>query len=464
MTFRNARTFGLGLILAILFFVGAVPTYIVFEVSGQSQKFSNEVQSLKSTVEIQSLFLKARHRFDTLTDFDEKKFSSILQNLEKAIKKAEALLGQTQGEKKSALLEKFNKNMKVFRVSAINYGNEARMDPSADNTYQIRKAAEAACEEAVGTLGLLMDTSGGNLLSWIQKNNMVIHNSQSFSIMGLLLGALVAALVAIMLNRSLAKPIAKLVEGADTLAQGDLDFQVDLGSGDDLGRVAQAFNDMGRNLKQHISGQKELVRQARSAAASEEKKAVELEAANRKLRQENLERNKAEKRIKEALAATKTILESMPFGVILVGRDRRIRHTNKAALEMMGLSSSDELLDKTCHQRLCPANRNACPILDLGQTVDRSEKILLDRDGQPVPVLKTVVPIVLEGEEVLLEAFVDISSQKETELAVGKSPDNCRAGQPGQEHLPRQHEPRNPYPDERDSGDDGNPSRFRPHP
>jgi len=416
--FRTARTYGLGLILAILLLVGIVPTYIVFEVSGHSQKFSDEVQSLKSTFEVQSLFLKARHEFDTLIDFNEKNFALVLTNLEKAIQRADELLTRTQGPKKSALLEEFTKNMRVFRVATIHYGNEARIDPSADNTYQIRKSAEAACEDAIVTLGLVIDTSGGNLLNWVQKNDLVIRESQSFSLLGLFLGFLVAVLVTVMLNRSLAAPIGKLVEGANSLARGDLDHQVGLDSSDDLGRVGEAFNGMAQKLKQLICTQQELTLQARQAAASEEEKAAELNEINRQLEIEISERRKIEKNIQEALNTNRTILESMPFGVMIVGRDRKIRHINRAAIEIMGVTSNDDILDNICHHRVCPASRNACPILDLGQNVDCSEKFLLDKDGQLIPILKTVVPIVVEGEEVLLEAFVDISAQKETEQAL----------------------------------------------
>ena len=58
----------------------------------------------------------------------------------------------------------------------------------------------------------------------------------------------------------------------------------------------------------------------------------------------------------------------------------------------------------------------------LGLTVDASEKILIGQKGKDIPILKTVLPIHLEGEEVLLEAFVDISELKKTaaELQVAK--------------------------------------------
>ena len=56
-----------------------------------------------------------------------------------------------------------------------------------------------------------------------------------------------------------------------------------------------------------------------------------------------------------------------------------------------------------------------CPILDRGQTVDHSERILLADDGREVPVLKTVVPMEVQGRRYLLEAMLDISAHKAAE-------------------------------------------------
>jgi PAS domain S-box-containing protein len=144
---------------------------------------------------------------------------------------------------------------------------------------------------------------------------------------------------------------------------------------------------------------------------------VELTAANEALRQKIAEREVAERALKESEERTalsqrnlQTILDSMPFGVVIVGKDKTVRHANKSALAAMGYESLPEILGKICHGTLCPATQ--CPILDLGQTMDRAERTLLTRDGQAVPILKSVIPVSLEDEEVLLEAFVDVTERK----------------------------------------------------
>ncbi len=126
----------------------------------------------------------------------------------------------------------------------------------------------------------------------------------------------------------------------------------------------------------------------------------------------------SQEKIEEAFQTRELLLEEMPVGMVVIGRDKKIRRVNKAALTMMGLDSSAELVGNVCHKKICPAEFNKCPILDLGQSVDNSERVLLHSTGKHVPILKTVLPISLAGEEVLLEAFVDITERREAEEAL----------------------------------------------
>jgi CheY-like chemotaxis protein len=118
------------------------------------------------------------------------------------------------------------------------------------------------------------------------------------------------------------------------------------------------------------------------------------------------ERRHAIENIQKTNEMLSTVLMSAQFGMMVVGKDRRIRQINCAALNMMGFESEDEIVGRVCHETICPAQSGSCPVLDLGLIVDMSEKIILRRDGQKVPVMKSVSIINVGGEDVLLETFV----------------------------------------------------------
>jgi PAS domain S-box-containing protein len=100
---------------------------------------------------------------------------------------------------------------------------------------------------------------------------------------------------------------------------------------------------------------------------------------------------------------------------MLIERSTRIiQQVNAATAEMIG-RPAHEIVGKICHGFMCPAESTTCPICDLGQQIDRSERILIQANGNTLPILKTVVPITLNGTAYLLESFIDISQRKQAE-------------------------------------------------
>ena len=127
------------------------------------------------------------------------------------------------------------------------------------------------------------------------------------------------------------------------------------------------------------------------------------------------ERKQAEEERERSRQTLQKILESMSIGVALIGRDKIVRQVNSAALDLMGCDSEQQVVGRECHQTLCPAQVGKCPVLDLGKDVDNAERVLLTKDKKKVPILKTVTPIRLNDEDVLLETFVDITERKRAE-------------------------------------------------
>ena len=127
------------------------------------------------------------------------------------------------------------------------------------------------------------------------------------------------------------------------------------------------------------------------------------------------ERKKAEEELERAHASTKLILEKVQFGVVIIGKDKKIRWINETARKMAGIENVDVMLGKPCYEYLCPTEQNKCPILDEGQKVDNSERIFRQYNGKEIPIIKTVNEINFDNENVLLETFIDITERKQAE-------------------------------------------------
>ena len=119
--------------------------------------------------------------------------------------------------------------------------------------------------------------------------------------------------------------------------------------------------------------------------------------------------------LKLAHTRMRALMDSVQAGIVLVrGSDRCIVDANPAAARMAGVSVGD-LIGSTCNAYLCPAETGKCPVFDLGQEVDNTERTIRRADGTKVPVLKTVTKVDLDGEAHLLESFLDISDLKQGE-------------------------------------------------
>jgi PAS domain S-box-containing protein len=127
------------------------------------------------------------------------------------------------------------------------------------------------------------------------------------------------------------------------------------------------------------------------------------------------ERKNAQAMLMQANENLTKILENAPFGVVIIDRKRTIKWGNKSLCKMAGVKRVDEIKGQKCGDYLCSAQQNECPILDKCQKVDNSERILRRKDGEIIPILKTVTEINLNGEDVLLETFIDISERKRAE-------------------------------------------------
>ena len=133
-----------------------------------------------------------------------------------------------------------------------------------------------------------------------------------------------------------------------------------------------------------------------------------------------------EEKLKNSLQTTEKIIDNIPIGMMIIDEDKKIQRINKAALAITGHHSPDELIGTMCHQNICPQKKGHCPITDRGQIVDQSEKKVLKKNGETVPVYKTALPLVLGGENVIIEAFMDITSLKEAENALSESREHLR--------------------------------------
>jgi two-component system sensor histidine kinase/response regulator len=128
-------------------------------------------------------------------------------------------------------------------------------------------------------------------------------------------------------------------------------------------------------------------------------------------------RKRAEEALRESEGRLKDIFASVQTGIMVIDPEsHRIVDANPVALRAIG-RPRERVVGQECHRFVCPADKGRCPVTDLCQRVDQSERVLLTANGAERAIIKTVVPVFIDGRKHLLESFIDISERKRAEEA-----------------------------------------------
>jgi len=131
--------------------------------------------------------------------------------------------------------------------------------------------------------------------------------------------------------------------------------------------------------------------------------------------------------LRESEERFRVIFGAQQTGIMLVeARSHVIVDVNPYATSLIGLPR-EGIIGRICHSFICPALQGACPVENLGQVVDRSERVLLTAEGVSIPILKSVSKTTIGKREYLIESFQNISELKEAQDAFHESEATLRA-------------------------------------
>jgi len=225
-------------------------------------------------------------------------------------------------------------------------------------------------------------------------------------------------LLSVLLGSYLVRRLNKFKEASKRLSIGEVGYQIEAVGNDEIGITAKMFNRMSLRLRDSLQEIKSKNKFLKEEIAKRQEAETQLVQ-----HRDNLASLIKEKtlQVRRSEAMLKMILDSMPYAVVIVGTDKRIRYANEAALAIMGYEAQECITGRICHESFCPAEKDRCPILDLGKELDRYERVLRTREGKEIPILKSATLLMLEDEAVVLETFIDITERKQAEQDLKKA-------------------------------------------
>jgi signal transduction histidine kinase len=100
--------------------------------------------------------------------------------------------------------------------------------------------------------------------------------------------------------------------------------------------------------------------------------------------------------------------------LIIDAKAHVIVDANEMAIMMIGVPL-EQLVGKKCIDYICVTDNGKCPVTDLGQTIDHSERVLRNIDGELIPIQKSAAKAVIDSHPYLIESFVDLTQLKRLE-------------------------------------------------
>ncbi len=268
---------------------------------------------------------------------------------------------------------------------------------SADNTKQVG--------EQLGLVELTVSTA---------SMSRAVRRARVAALMIAAILALVLSVLCILLVRRMVRPLRSLVEGTQELAGGNLSVRVGSASSDELGELAQAFNEMAGSLQQSHN---EILDQQRNLEQRVKDRTMDLE-------KEIAERKQREEDLRDSEARYRTLFDNSAEAVWLM---------------------TDTFLD--CNQRACdlwactrediighsPADFSP-PTQPDGRDSAHAAKERIDaalagqpqlfywrhmrRDGIPVDAEISLTSLTLGGQRIVLATGRDITERKRAEAAL----------------------------------------------
>jgi len=114
-------------------------------------------------------------------------------------------------------------------------------------------------------------------------------------------------------------------------------------------------------------------------------------------------------------AAIENILDTIPVGFIIFDEHLHVQRVNKEAVKLFSAAHENNLLGKSCKQLFTEQDQDICPFVTKNKGIIHNELGIHTFLGSTKNVIKNATLINLNGKQVVLETFIDITKRAEIE-------------------------------------------------
>ena len=314
ISFRATRNLGLSTLLVIVLVISAFSYKHAVVFSEHVSAIVRTEEKIQKWFDLAELITLSKTRLYAYQRSRTPIISPITLLIDSAIKIVGEieLLGADERELKD--LSEINTQLKFYKQALFSYGVEVKEGfNSGETAAEMERLAIASAASADALVSFSWDMVNGMHDDITHKNTIILNQARFHEKIigfGSALAVIFTILAAFLMAQALARPLRRLVEGTQKIAEGDLDFQVKVESHDEIGQLAGAFNKMARGLKLLKGREKEFL-EAEAKIAAEKKRVEEFTSLNKQLL-------KTKEELTKKLQALETYKE------VTVGREHRM--------------------------------------------------------------------------------------------------------------------------------------------
>ncbi|MCB0281239.1 MAG: PAS domain-containing protein [Calditrichae bacterium] len=276
----------------------------------------------------------------------------------------------------------------------------------------------------------------GHLSIFLTRDNMEAAISELNTMVMTLTFVTIIFIVGILqflFGKLVSKPIKKLTNYAESLKDGRIDDEIDIGQRDEIGDLADSFRIMSEALKQKAQAAKVI---------SEGNLDVEIKAASRDdvlgnamiAMRDNLKKNKQE--VEAALhdsAEKVEYLDNLSFPVHVVDKEYNVRYMNPAGAAIAGYSP-EECIGKKCYDLLNNAHcqtENCAVARAMKENRLVTAETVITAKGKNIPIQYTGAAIKDAAGNIIgaMEQAVDMTAIKEVVNEVNLTAEKLKNGE-----------------------------------
>ncbi|MBN2611829.1 MAG: response regulator [Bacteroidales bacterium] len=113
--------------------------------------------------------------------------------------------------------------------------------------------------------------------------------------------------------------------------------------------------------------------------------------------------------VNKDLEQLKSVIDNLPIGVIILDSQRKIKAINKTAKNLLFIKADEDLTGKNISDRFLLA-KSYTQDDESDTAYDSNQFILYQREGNEVVVYKKETAFIHKGEDIFLEAFIDVTA------------------------------------------------------